>query len=214
MKNLKLFLVVCVALMIGGCTVFQPQKDTAVFYSIGEHSCDAQENTENIDRPIVCINLLVDEIPSYADCPFIVTKGRGQNIIFDQNARWASSFEDECYDFIKDCLSRTLSDSVIVVSDTHADGNMVTCHYRLSISFDDFIYLREEGRIVLRCDWSLYDYIQKCSVITQRSAMSLPVSSKNYDNIVVGMRQALEYLVGDIVSKSNGMIVNNGADCN
>lgn len=209
MKNLKLFLVVCAALMIGGCTMFQPQKDTAVFYSIGMHSGCAQEVAEVTNKPIACINLLVEEIPSYADCPFIVTKGHGQNIIFDQNARWASSFEDECYDFVKDYLSRMLSDSVMVVSDIHADGNMVTCHYRLSISFDDFIYLRDEGRIVLRCDWSLYDYIRKSSVITHRSMISVPVDSRDYGIIAAGMRKALELLVNDIVAKSKDMIVGN-----
>ncbi len=150
---------------------------------------------------------MVEEIPSYADCPFIVTKGHGQNIIFDQNARWASSFEDECYDFVKDYLSRMLSDSVMVVSDIHADGNMVTCHYRLSISFDDFIYLRDEGRIVLRCDWSLYDYIRRSSVITHRSMISVPVDSQDYGIIAAGMRTALELLVNDIVAKSKNMII-------
>ena len=210
MKDLKLLLVICLSVMIGGCTMFQPQKDTAVFYSIGVHSDDVPEVAEVTDRPIACINLLVDEIPSYADCPFIVTKGHGQNIIFDQNARWASAFEDECYDFVKDYLSCMLSDSVMVVSDIHADGNMVTCHYRLSISFDDFIYLRDKGCIVLRCDWSLYDYIKRSSVITDRTMISVPMESglQDYDIIVAGMRSALEALVNDIVARSKDMIIN------
>jgi uncharacterized lipoprotein YmbA len=181
--------------------VFVPQKDQSVFYTLGDHSIIGCGHSDEVTPNLIIINLLLDEIPSYADCPYIVTKDRGDKLIFSDIHRWAEPFGDACIRILHDRLSEKLQGKAIVVSSMHTIGNTLVCDYRLSIDFDDMIYNDGEENVIVKCTWTFFDYEKRRQVCIHKYAGTTPVDEMTYDNVVHATKAALTELADDITEK-------------
>ncbi|MDR3144374.1 MAG: PqiC family protein [Puniceicoccales bacterium] len=193
------------AALLCGCSMFTPQKDNAIFHTLGDHSANVEKVQDETTKRIV-INLLIDEIPAYADCPYIATKGTGNVIIFSDIHRWAEPFEDACIRILQDRLSMAMKDSAMIVSSMRAVGNTMTSDYRLSVDFDDIICNAEEGRVVLKCSWSLFDYSGREQVLLRRYiGMKEVQNDASYESIVSTMKIVLLELADDMAKEIERM---------
>jgi uncharacterized lipoprotein YmbA len=180
--------------------MFAPQKDVSRFYTLGSHSIVAMPPDET-DVNLVVINLLLDEIPSYADCPYITKKVAGNKLVFSEVDRWAEPFGDACIRVLQDELSEKMRRCAMIVSSMHTIGNTLVCDYRISIDFDDLIYNDEEKSVVLKCTWTFFDYAKRRQLCVYKYAASTPVDTDALENIIEGMRIALAALSSDIADR-------------
>jgi uncharacterized lipoprotein YmbA len=187
-------------LVFSGCSIFPPQKDNSRFYTLGDHFAPDKRIRE-IDGKTIVINLLLDEIPSYADYPYVVVKSANNELIFSENSRWAEPFGDACMRILLERTSACLNDRAIIVSSMHTIGNVLVCDYRLSIDFDDVIYNDSEKSVILRCVWSLFDYKQRKQIYLSRYSSATPVTVENIDDVIGAMKIALSKLAEDIAEK-------------
>ncbi|MDR1401592.1 MAG: ABC-type transport auxiliary lipoprotein family protein [Puniceicoccales bacterium] len=200
MKNKAISTLLLLYLFCSGCAVFSPQKDNSKFYTLGDHSVSGVKFTE-IDRKVIVINLLLDEIPSYADYPYIVTKSETNELIFSENSRWAEPFGDACIRVILEKLSAVIGDRVVIVSSMHTIGNTLICDYRISIDFDDVIYNEKEKSIVVKCVWSFFDQTQRRQICLHKYAKATAINAVTVADIVDGTRIALCELAENISEK-------------
>jgi uncharacterized lipoprotein YmbA len=184
--------------MCSGCEISTPRKDLSVFYTLGNH-CLSKKDSKGIisatgkQQKRIIINLFIDEVPAYADCPYVVVKLKPTRLHFSEINRWAEPLGEACARILSDQLSDEMSDCAMIISSVHANGNVVPCDYRLSVSFTDFIYNGNKQSIILKCNWSLHSYNKKQQVLVDRYASSVPVIADNisYEAIVRSMELAL-----------------------
>ena len=102
------------------------------------------------------------------------------------------------YKELEEKIASLLRNKVTVISSTHSDGSMILCNYRISVSFDDFIYNEMGKCVVLKCSWSFFDFEKRQQIIVQKYNSSTNVENPDYDSIVNGMKDAIgkfaEYL--------------------
>jgi uncharacterized lipoprotein YmbA len=184
-----------------GCSIFVPQKDVSIFHTLGDHSVSIDRCYNEKNSTIPVINLLLDEIPSYADCPYVVTKNGGNELIFSPIHRWGEPFGDACVRALQDRLAERMHGVAMVVSSMHAIGNTLVCDYRLSIDFDDLIYNEAEKSVVVKCTWSFFDYENRKQICIHKYANMVNAISATYDDTVDAMKIALAELADDIAKK-------------
>ncbi|MDR2737460.1 MAG: PqiC family protein [Puniceicoccales bacterium] len=202
MKSALIFTFSLVILLLPGCSIFVPQKDNSVFYTLSEHSSTANDLAKEVRDDSVVINLIINEIPSYADCPYIATQQEQNKIFFSEIHRWAEPFEDSCCRVIRDRLCEALRGRIAVISSMYAIGNQSVCDYWLSIDLDDAIYNAQEGNVIVKCSWSLFNYATKKRILLRKYSNSTAVKGDAaYENIVEAMRVALMELADDILEK-------------
>jgi uncharacterized lipoprotein YmbA len=181
--------------------MFTPQRDSTIFYTLGTHRGTATAGGDGSASKAFVINLFLDEIPQYADCPYIVTKAKGRQIIFSKVERWAEPFGDGCTRAIYDRLSGAL-DSAMIVSSAHAIGSTITCDHRIVIDFDDLIYNEDEGGIVVKCNWMMFSYGKGKQVLADKHVGFVPIGEQpSYEEVVRAMGQALEGVADDIADR-------------
>jgi uncharacterized lipoprotein YmbA len=154
-----------------------------------------------VNGKLTVINLLLDEIPSYADYPYIVIKSEGDELIFSENSRWAEPFGDACVRILLEKVSQAIGDRAIIISSMHTIGNTLMCDYRLSVDFDDVIYNEKEKGIVVKCIWSFFDYGQRRQICLYKYAKVTPVDVKILGDIVNATKIALSELANDMAEK-------------
>jgi uncharacterized lipoprotein YmbA len=147
------------------------------------------------------INLTVGEIPSYADCPYVVTISNHGQLTLSEIARWAEPLQDACTRALTHKLSELVCDRIIVIPSAYTRGNTFFCNFLLSIGISDFIYDKSERKVVLDCTWSLFDYISRRQVLVHRYTKLTPCDGSNYESIIAAMELALYELAQDIAAK-------------
>jgi uncharacterized lipoprotein YmbA len=188
-------------LLCTGCSLFVPQADDTIFYTLGTHCSGGRSAEGRVVSKALVLNVFIDEIPQYADCPYIVTKASGQRIVHSKLARWAEPFGDACIRVVNDRLSNVV-DGIIVVSSAHVVGSTVSCDHRIIIDFDDLIYNEEEGGVVVKCNWTLFSYIRGKQVLAGRYVGLVPVpENPSCDDVVMAMGDALEHVADDVAAK-------------
>jgi uncharacterized lipoprotein YmbA len=202
MKNTLILSILLGALLASGCSIFKPQKDNSIFYTFCGHTQSCRESLDQIGGSPAVINLVIDEIPAYADCPYVIKKSEQNKIFFSEIHRWAEPFEDSCIRAIHDRLSDAMRGNAVIVSSMHAIGNVFTCDYRLSIDFDDLVYNADEKVVVLRCSWSLFDHVARERLILRKYENSTAIDGEEtYENIVETIRLALIALTDDMAER-------------
>jgi uncharacterized lipoprotein YmbA len=198
-----MFLIVfccCLASLEMGCSIFTPKKDVSRFYTFcGYDPLEKVSDSSSLRR--VIINIIVGEIPSYADCPYIVTVSTNDRLILSEVDRWAEPLQDACTRALTNKLSELMYDYAMVIPSAYTKGNVFLCDYLISIGFSDFIYNEAEKKVILECTWSLVDFATKNQILVCRYAKSIPSSNSNYENVVVTMKLALYELAQDIATK-------------
>jgi uncharacterized lipoprotein YmbA len=211
MKNKITSSIFLCALLCPGCSLFVPQSDNSIFHTLGEHKvldCDLPRKTNS---DCVIINLLIGEIPAYADCPYIAIKSERNEVLFSRIDRWAEPFGNACGRVLHDELSDKLR-SVMVVFSSYAVGTAYPFDHRLSVDFDDLVYNVHERSVIVKCTWSLLSYLPEQSTeraeereITMfRYAKATPMAAGKEltsANVVDCMRKALSELAEDIAGK-------------
>ena len=202
MKNMRICMVPLLFALSGCSIMMTPSKDNAVFYSLGEHSANVSTLSSSETNDLKALDIFIDETPSYTDCPYIVTTTGDNKINFSQINRWSSSFSDECAHALEEKIASLLRNKVTVISSTHSDGSMILCNYRISVSFDDFIYC-----VVLKCSWSFFDFEKRQQIVVQKYNSSVNVENANYDSIVNGMKEAIGKFA-EYLSKQAELLIN------
>jgi uncharacterized lipoprotein YmbA len=153
-----------------------------------------------LDAKLVIINLTVGEIPSYADCPYIVTISDHDRLTLSEIARWAEPLQDACARVLTNKLSEFMCNHAIVIPSAYTKGNAFLCDFLLSIGISDFIYDESEKKVIVNCTWSLFDYISQSQILVRKYAKLTPYDGSNYEDIVAAMELALHELARDIAT--------------
>jgi uncharacterized lipoprotein YmbA len=202
MKNAQNFTIFLILLLVSGCSIFKPQKDPSIFYTLGNHSSENESFARKTGDKFLIINLLVEELPSYADCPYVVTKSERNKLVFSETHRWGEPLKDSCCRALQDRLSETISDFAMVISSTRSVGNIHVYDYRLSVDVDDIIYNATERSVILKCSWSLFDYVSRNRILFNKYIGIMPINGEaTYENIVDAMKLALTAFADDVSMK-------------
>lgn len=198
----KHFLATLLSLLtLSGCYLVKPTQDLTEFYTINEHSAHAESFVNDLQGDQKIINFIIKEIPRYADSSKMVIKDGDNKLLYSENARWAEPLEESCGRFLRRTLSSFLSNQAIVISSKHADSNMIFCDYRLTICFDDIIYNVQDKQVVIRCNWSLYDYNRSSQALIFKYSHAINVPDFSYANMVDGIKKGL-YNLSENISKT------------
>ncbi|MDR1457306.1 MAG: PqiC family protein [Puniceicoccales bacterium] len=203
MKHTKmlLFLFSCYFVSLGtGCSILAPQKDDSKFYTFCTYGSPKKISDSSDTRPVI-VNLTVGEVPSYADCPYIVTMPNHDRLTLSKTARWAEPLQDACTRALTHKISELMCDHVIVIPSAYAKGNTFFCDFLLSIGISDFICDESEKKVVLDCTWSLFHYAFRRQVLVHKYASLTPYDGDSYEDIVTAMELALCELAQDIAAK-------------
>ncbi|MDR0742099.1 MAG: PqiC family protein [Puniceicoccales bacterium] len=200
-SRILLFFFSCYLVSLGtGCSVLTPQKDGSKFYTFCRHG-SSKKIPLPLDAKSIIINLTVGEIPSYADCPYIVTTSGHDRLILSEIARWAEPLQDACTRALTHKLSELMCGHVIVIPSAYTRGNTFFCNFLLSIGISDFIWDESEKKVVLDCTWSLFDYTSQRQVLIYRYTKLTSYDGSDYEDIVAAMELALYELALDITAK-------------
>ncbi|MDR1595946.1 MAG: PqiC family protein [Puniceicoccales bacterium] len=190
-----------------GCKIFVPQSDRSVFYTLGDHSISKCKNSDKEGSTLAVVNILLGQIPSYADCPYIVIKDSGNKLIFSDVNRWAEPFGDACIRILHDELVGRMDGTAMVVSSMHTIGNTLVCDYRLSIDFDDLIYNDAEKKLVMKCTWTFFDYNNRKQLCIHKYVSATHVDVVTCDNIVNATKTALVELADVMAEKIKDFVI-------
>ena len=207
MKNIRIYTIPLLFALSGCSIMMTPSKDNSVFYSLGEHSANVSTLSSSETNNLKALDIFIDETPSYTDCPYVVTTTGNNKINFSQINRWSSPFSDECAHALEEKIASLLRNKVTVISSTHSDGSMILCNYRISVSFDDFIYNEMEKCVVLKCSWSFFDFEKRQQIVVQKYNSSVNVENPDYDSIVNGMKEAIGKFA-EYLSKQAELLIN------
>jgi uncharacterized lipoprotein YmbA len=147
MKYTKMLLFFfCYLVALGtGCSVLVPRKDDSKFYTFCAYN-SPKKIPDPSDTKSVIVNLTVGEIPSYADCPHVVTMSNNARLTLSEIARWAEPLQDACTRALTHKLSELMCDHVIVIPSAYTKGNAFFCDFLLSIGISDFICNESEKK--------------------------------------------------------------------
>ncbi|MDR2603297.1 MAG: PqiC family protein [Puniceicoccales bacterium] len=199
-RVLLFFFFCCYVFLGAGCSVLAPQKDFSKFYTFCAYDSSEKIPDPSGARPVI-INLTVGEIPSYADCPYVVTMSNHGQLILSGIARWAEPLQDACTRALTHKLSEFMGDHVTVIPSTYTRGNTFFCDFLLSIGISDFICNEPEKKVVLDCTWSLFNLASRRQVLIRRHIKLTPYDGSNYEDIIAAMELALCGLAWDIAEK-------------
>jgi uncharacterized lipoprotein YmbA len=189
------------SVLLGGCSMFTAQIDNSVFYTLWNRETEGEKTVDATAKRTI-INLVIDEVPAYADCPHIAIRVEDGKIVFSSIHRWAEPFENACLRVLHDRLSNDVIDYAVIVSSMHAIGNTATSDYRLSIDFDDLIYCAENGKVTVKCSWTLFDCTSRQQVLLRRYVAASGIDGEaSHENIVRAMADALIELADDIAGE-------------
>jgi uncharacterized lipoprotein YmbA len=149
----------------------------------------------------IVINLTVGEIPSYADCPYVVTVSSHGRLTLSEIARWAEPLQDACARALTHKLSELMCDHVVIIPSAYTKGNAFFCDFLLSIGISDFICDESDKKVILSCTWSLFNFTSRRQVLVHRYAKLTPYDGDNYEDIVAAMEFALCELAQDIAAR-------------
>jgi uncharacterized lipoprotein YmbA len=196
-----LFFFSCYLVSLGtGCSVLTPRKDISKFYTFCGYDL-SKKMPDLLNAKSVIMNLTVGEIPSYADCPHVVTMSNHDRLILSETARWAEPLQDACTRVLTRNLSELMCDHVVVIPSAYTKGNTFFCDFLLSIGISDFICDESEKKVILDCTWSLFHYASRSQVLIHRYTKLMPYDGSNYEDIIAAMELALCELARDITAK-------------
>ena len=178
--------------------MFTPTKDKSRFYSMRDASCSfvAVSDVKKSDAAIVAIS--IETIPSYADCPQIVTLKSSNEFVKSEIYRWIEPLRDNLSGICKIALQKRLGDDFIVIELPYEQKRGINFDYKILVKVSDFVFSEKAKVVMLRADWFLYDEKKNAIKNIGEICLNEPSNKSEYQDIVDTMKHSAIKMINSI----------------